>query len=111
MTTALKERNEQTRISSSSRWILPPPCTAKINVDAAILENGGIGSVAAVARVSTGTFLGASTLVVEGISDPEVMEAIACREGVLATDLFLQKVKMASDCNNVVKSFMEEALS
>jgi hypothetical protein len=32
------------------------------------------------------------------------------REGVLATDLFLQKVKMASGCNNVVKSFMEEAL-
>jgi hypothetical protein len=111
MTTAPKERNEQTRINNSSRWIPPPPGIAKINVDAAISKNGGIGSMAAVARDSTGTFLGASALVVEGISDPEMMEAIASREGgALATDLFLQKVKMASDYNNVVKSFREEAL-
>jgi hypothetical protein len=110
MTTAPKERNKQTRISNNT-GIPPPPSIAKINVDATISKNGGVGSVAAMARDSAGTFLGASALVVEGISNPEVMEAITCREGgALATDLFLQKVKMASDCNNVVKSFRDEAL-
>jgi hypothetical protein len=48
--------------------------------------------VAAIACDSAGTFLGASALVVEGISNPEVMEAITCREGgALATDLFFRR--------------------
>jgi hypothetical protein len=44
-------------------------------------------------------------VVVQGISDPEVLEALACREGLdLASDLLLTKVRVASDCLNVIKS-------
>jgi hypothetical protein len=39
----------------------------------------------------------------KGITDPEIMEAIACREGLtLASDLNLQHVRLASDCASVV---------
>ena len=43
-------------------------------------------------------------MVIKGGSDPEIMEAEACREGVsLARDLHLTKAKMASDCQNVIR--------
>jgi len=38
----------------------------------------------AVARDETGMFLGASALVVEGITSLEVAEAMACREDLLS---------------------------
>lgn len=48
---------------------------------------------------------GASSLVLEGISDVETLEALACREGLaLAGDLMLSKIRLASDCINVVRS-------
>jgi hypothetical protein len=63
----------------------------KINVDAAISTNMVRASVAAVAHDQTGKFLGASGVVLEGITDVETAEAIACREGLaLASDLYLQ---------------------
>jgi hypothetical protein len=45
-------------------------------------------ALAAIARDKAGAFLGASTMVMKGVDDPEVLEAMACREGMsLATDL------------------------
>jgi len=56
-------------------------------------------------------FLGASALVVEGITSPEVAEAMACREGLaLASDLDLQKIRIATDCVNVVKDIYEQGM-
>ena len=47
----------------------------------------------------------------KGVSDPETMEAIACREGLaLASDLGLQKLQLASDCANVVRSIRDNGL-
>lgn len=44
-------------------------------------------------------------LVIDGVTDPESMEAVACREGLdLAADLALNKVRLASDCINVVRN-------
>jgi hypothetical protein len=61
--------------------------------------------MAAIARDSMGNFLGGLALVIEGMTDPEVMEALACREGMaLANDLLLQKVRMASDFHSVVRT-------
>ena len=46
---------------------------------------------------------------VEGHTDPEVMEAVACREGLaLASNLGLQSFMIASDCANVVRSLLGE---
>ena len=80
-------------------------------VDAAISKNGRLASAAAVARATAGNFLGASAVVMEGLSDTETMEAMACREGLaLASDLLLQNFKMASDCRNVVRSIKESGM-
>jgi hypothetical protein len=87
------------------RWIPPPPGFAKINVDAALSKNSSSVSVAAVARDSSGRYLGASTMVFSGVSDPEIFEALACREGLaLANDLLIRRAKVASDRLNAVRS-------
>ncbi|TVU04461.1 hypothetical protein EJB05_47571, partial [Eragrostis curvula] len=61
--------------------------------------------MAAVARDEAGKFMGASAVIVEGVLDPEIAEAMACREGfALASDLAVQKIRLATDCVNVVRS-------
>ena len=48
---------------------------------------------------------GASMLVMEGVSSPETAEVMAYQEGlVLVTGLAFQKVRIAADCANVVRS-------
>jgi hypothetical protein len=55
--------------------------------------------------------MGASTLVFRGIVDPEVIESIACREGMaLASYLRAYSIRLASDCMNVVKSIRQSDL-
>jgi hypothetical protein len=49
----------------------------KVNVDAVLRKNIGRGAVAAVARDHDGRFMGASTLIYPGHSDPENLEALA----------------------------------
>jgi ribonuclease HI len=81
----------------------------KINVDAAILKNSSKASASAVARDSSGMFVGASVMVTEGISDPEIMEAVACRESLaLASDLMLQKFRVACDNITVVRNIRDK---
>jgi hypothetical protein len=48
--------------------------------DAAVSRMGSAGYLGAVSRSEDGLFLGASTLLVEGISDSSVLEVMACRE-------------------------------
>jgi hypothetical protein len=53
--------------------------------------------------------MGASSVVIEGMNDPETMEAMACREGVaLASDIRLQCFRVALDCINVIRSIEGE---
>jgi len=86
-------------------WIPPPAGIMKINVDAAISKNSSKASASVVARDSSGMFVGASVVVTEGISNPEIMEAVACRESLaLASDLLLQKIRVAYDNITVVRN-------
>ena len=74
-------------------------------MDATLLKNTRRAAVAVIARDGEGTFLGASALVLEGLSEAEVAEALACREGLaLADDLGLQTVRVAMDCANAARS-------
>jgi ribonuclease HI len=83
------------------RWIALPQGLAKVNVDAALSKNSSKGAIAAVSRNSDGSFLGASALVLEGITDPEILEALACWEGLnLVMDLLLRRIRVASDYLN-----------
>ena len=77
----------------------------KINVDVALSKNSCIAMVVAIARDEAGIFLGASAIMMEGVSDLETAEALACREGLaLVSDLMLWKVKIATECANIVKN-------
>ena len=83
----------------------PPSGVVKINIDAALFKNTSTASAAAIARDEDGRFMGASALVLQGIVDPEVVESIACREGMaLASNLRADGLRLASDCLNIVKS-------
>jgi ribonuclease HI len=56
-----------------------------------------------VCRGEDGSFLGACSLTINGVSDPAILEAMACRKAIaLAHNLQLQKITVASDCASVV---------
>ena len=70
----------------------------------------GRASVAVVAR-SGKKILGASGVVLDGITDAETAKAIACREGLtLASNLTLQSIRLASDSANIIRSLGEEGM-
>ena len=76
-----------------------------MNVDAAISKNMRRASVAAIAHDPVGIFPGASGVILDGITKPEIAEVIACREGLaLAADLLLTSLRLASDCVNAIRS-------
>jgi ribonuclease HI len=101
-----KKANPQaSRTVPTESWIPPPQGMVKINVDAAVRKTEKVGAVAAICRSANGDFLGASVVVVEGINDPAILEAMACREALaLALDLDLTHVRVASDCAEVINS-------
>jgi hypothetical protein len=85
------------------RWIKPEAGCAKLNVDATLSKSRPGGAVGVVCRGEDGAFLGASSLTINGVSDPVTLEAMAHREAIiLAHDLQLQKITVASDCASVV---------
>ena len=91
--------------AAAPKWIPPPQGLMKVNVDAALSKNSDIVAMAAVARDGAGAFMGASALVMKGISDPETAEVLACREGLaLAADLMIRRVRIATDCACAVRS-------
>ena len=111
----LKEKGEKNtpRGSTSNRsaWIPPPVGVAKVNVDAGVARKRERGAVAAVARDAQGNYLGASATLFEGLTDPEVLEALAVREGLnLAQDLILPRIRVASDCLSVIEAMKQPNL-
>jgi hypothetical protein len=90
---------------SCSKWIAPPENMVKVNVDAAVAKTSDKGAVAAVARESNGRFIGCSILTVEGLTDPAILESMACREALaLSSDLNVNRIKVATDCLEVANS-------
>jgi ribonuclease HI len=60
--------------------------------------------VGVVCRSADGSYLGASSLTIEGITNPWVLESMACREALdLAQDMHLRRIAVASDCSAVVQ--------
>jgi hypothetical protein len=46
-------------------------------------------------------------VVMEGVTNPETLEALACREGLsVVADLLVQNFRVASDCRNAVQNGM-----
>lgn len=46
----------------------------------------------------------ASAVLLRGITDTETAEVLACQEGLDLQDLLIQKMRIATDCSNVVLS-------
>jgi hypothetical protein len=86
------------------KWIPPVEGCAKLNVNVALAKTRPGGAVGVVFRIADGLYLGASSLTVEGITNPSVLEAMACRETLaLAQDLNLRRITVASECLAVVQ--------
>ena len=97
-------QQQRSSAAPAPRWIAPPVGYAKINVDAVVQKLRNAGAVAAVCRRDDGSFLGASAVSISGITEPGILEALACREALsLAADLQLQHICIASDCLEVIK--------
>ena len=63
------------------------------------------GLVAVVARSDAGFFLELRRWVMTGKSDPELLEALACRGTIaLASDINTRQARVASDCLSVIKN-------
>jgi hypothetical protein len=89
-------------------WTAPPVGKAKLNVDAAVAKSSTKGEVGTVCRDGKGNFLGATVVVFDGITSPGTLEALACREGLDATDnLRIGQVHAAMDCLEVVKGLQD----
>jgi hypothetical protein len=87
-----------------NHWIPPPHEVAKINVDGAVAKMANRGAASAICRDHMGVYLGSSVMIFDGITDPAVLETLACREALaLAEDLMLSSLYVASDCKQVVK--------
>lgn len=96
--------------ASHSRWLPPDDGFSKMNVDGGLSRQGDRGCAAVVCRDKTGQFLGASTLVFDGLKDPASLEAQACNEALaLAQDLNIQQVVTASDCLEVITNIKKGA--
>ena len=102
------QRQQAPRRQSTQRQLqsAPPVGFAKIHVDAGVLDLSR-GSAAAIARDANGTYLGSSSLVIDGLYDPAVLEAMACREGVaLAQDLGIDRFVISCDSKQVVADIL-----
>jgi hypothetical protein len=100
----VKPKNKQEKATQNGhrRWLPPTYGEVKLNVDTALAKSGSFAVATIVARDAIG---GASAIVREGLTNPEQVEAIACREGLaLAKDLLITRVQVASDCANVIKA-------
>ena len=97
--------------SGKPAWIPSATGVAQLNVDAGVTRKRERGAVAAVARAADGSYLGASAVIFDGFNDPEVLEALAVREGLsLAQDLLLPKICVASDCLSVINDLKAQNL-
>ena len=68
------------------------------------------GVIAVVCRDQDGLFLGSSVVVFVGLTDPTTLEFYEFREAfALATDLNLQRVHVASDCEGVINDIRHES--
>lgn len=105
-----KDLHVTERVVPNRAWLPPADHEAKLNVDGGLSRNGNRGAAAVVCRDKHDHYLGASTIVFEGLVDPATLEAQACNEALaLATDHHLDSVCIVSDCVEVVANIDTEA--
>ena len=91
-------------LHSVPKWTPPPAGTVLINIDAALFASSRRMGVGVVVRNHIGECLAACSERLDGITTPELAEALAFRRSTaLARDEGYQNVIIASDCLSVVQ--------
>ena len=111
----LIEGNETTKLTRNkqpaSKWIPPPEAFLKFNVDGVAARSGDKGTVGVICRDSVGNYVAASAMVIDGLTDPSYLEALACNEATsLAMDIGVRKCVIASDCLEVITNLQKQSL-
>lgn len=95
-------------IQVGGKWTAPTMGVVKVYVDGGVSCSGRRGVVSVICQDASGFYLGASTIVINDLTDL-VSLAIACSEFVsLAFDLNKMRVELASDCLEVVKNICDK---
>jgi ribonuclease HI len=93
--------------TTAPKWI-PPPCgQVCVNVDAAVFQAEHRMGWGAVVRDHTGSVLLACNEGVDGITAPEMAEAVAVRQALSITrDKGFQKIILMSDCLSLIQRIL-----
>jgi hypothetical protein len=92
-------------------WIPPPVGLVKINIDVVVGNITRVASLAALVIDEQGLYLAASLVTLQGKSDLEMLEVLACREALAPmTDMGACVVRVASDCKAGVRMIQEETI-
>jgi ribonuclease HI len=90
--------------TSATTWTPPPLGTVLVSSDAAIFQEAGCRGVGAIMRDHQGAFLAACRQHIEGLSSPELAEAVALRRAVqLARAERVDNVIFETDCLSLVQ--------
>jgi hypothetical protein len=113
----LSNMEEEGNAAKTVGGFAPVDCTAdkvlKMNIDEILGKNQNKGAVVVASRDDGRVFVfrGAYAVVFDGRSDPEILEALACREALaLAFDIVVKRVQVANDFQSVVRSMKEGTL-
>jgi hypothetical protein len=89
-------------------WVAPPMGSAKVKVDGAVGNSSNHGSVSDIHIDTQGNYLGSSTQVFVGVTNPTTLEALACREAMsLSFDLLQTSTIVASNCKGVMSNIKD----
>ena len=92
------------------KWIPSPEGFLKFNVDGVVVRSENKGAIGVICRDSSGNYVAASAMVINGLVDPPSLEALACSEAtLLALDLGAKKCVIASDCE-VIMNMQKQSL-
>ena len=74
-------------------------------MDGGIAKTANKGGYATVCRTTNGEYNSASTVAIEGLTNPGILEALACCEALsLAQDINARRIVIACDCLPVVQN-------
>ena len=92
----------------SLSWKPPTEGYCKIHVDGGLSRNGEVGASAAVCRGRDGGYLGSSSIVLPGLTEPATLGMLVCGEALaLAEDLSLTNIIIACDSKTIVDDINE----
>lgn len=88
---------------SKQKWKPPEEGWLKLNSDGAVSRTGNKGGAGAVIRDENGAFHAGLCHIYRGMNDPEMLEVLACRRGlVLAQEIQVEKIHVELDSQRVV---------